>query len=91
LENLENGEISKKLTIRKYAERIVIGLVLAVVIPTFVAQAYKIPSGSMEPTLEIGDYILVSKYIYGIRIPFTSMRILDFKRPQLGDVIVSEG
>ena len=88
MENLENGEINKKTSIRKWAERSVIGLLLAVAIPTFVVQAYKIPTGSMEPTLEIGDYILVSEYIYGFRIPFTSIRVLDFKRPQRGDVIV---
>ena len=62
MENLENGEINKKSTIRKYAERMVIDLALPLVIPTFLAQAYKIHSGSMEPTLEIGDYILVIQY-----------------------------
>ena len=54
----------------------------------FVVQAFKIPSGSMEPTLEIGDHILVNKFIYGIKIPFTSIHLFPLKSPQRGDVIV---
>ena len=47
----------------------IIALVLAIIIRTFFVQAYKIPSGSMEPTLLIGDHILVNKIIYGLRMP----------------------
>jgi signal peptidase I len=85
---LKNVEIKKKSTFREYAEAIIIALALALLIRTFVVQAFKIPSGSMEPTLEIGDHILVSKFMYGIRIPLTSLRLLPWQDPQRGDVIV---
>lgn len=54
----------------------------------FVVEAFKIPSGSMEDTLLIGDRILVAKFAYGVRIPFTKSRILDFHKPQIGDIFV---
>ena len=75
---------------REWTESIVVALVLALIIRTFVVQAFKIPSGSMEDTLLIGDHLLVSKFVYGIQIPFTDKRILTFKHPQQGDVIVFE-
>jgi signal peptidase I len=75
---------------REWTESIVVALILALIIRTFVVQAFKIPSGSMEDTLLIGDHLLVSKFIYGIQIPFTDKRILTFKHPQQGDVIVFE-
>ncbi|HSR11209.1 MAG TPA: signal peptidase I [Thermodesulfobacteriota bacterium] len=78
----------RKSTFREYAEAIIIALVLALVIRTFVVQAFKIPSGSMEPTLEIGDHILVNKFIYGIKIPFTRINLFPWQTPQRGDVIV---
>jgi signal peptidase I len=78
----------RKGRIREYAEAIIIALVLALFIRTFFVQAFKIPSGSMKPTLQIGDHILVNKFIYGFRIPYTRIRILPFTRPKRGDVIV---
>src|SRR5215831_14105293 len=58
-----------KSVFREYSEAILVALVLALVIRTFFVQAYKIPSGSMEPTLLVGDHILVNKMIYGVRMP----------------------
>jgi signal peptidase I len=58
-----------KSVFREYTEALAIAVVLALVIRTFLVQAYKIPSGSMEPTLLIGDHILVNKMIYGLRVP----------------------
>lgn len=63
-------------------------LVLALFIRTFVVQAFKIPSGSMEPTLEIGDHILVNKFIYGIKIPLTSVNLFPLEKPKRSDVLV---
>ena len=63
-------------------------VVLALFIRTFVVQAFKIPSGSMLPTLQIGDHLLVNKFLYGIRIPVVGKRILAFRAPQRDDVIV---
>ena len=78
----------KKSKIREYFEAITIAIFLALLIRAFVVQAFKIPSGSMIPTLLVGDHILVSKFIYGINIPLTDTRTLIFKQPQKGDIIV---
>jgi signal peptidase I len=85
---LKTSGRKKKSAFREYAEAILIALLLALVIRTFVVQAFKIPSGSMEPTLEIGDHILVNKFIYGMKIPFTSIHLFPLEKPQRGDVIV---
>ena len=85
---MKNPELRKKSTVWEYAESIIIALVLALVIRTFVIQAFKIPSGSMEPTLEVGDHILVNKFIYGLKIPFTSLNLFPWESPQRGDVVV---
>jgi signal peptidase I len=58
------------------------------VIRAFVIQAFKIPTGSMRPTLMEGDIILVNKFIYGARVPFTGLRLPALRQPQPGDVIV---
>ncbi len=62
-------EKQRKRPVREFVEAIVIALVLAILIRTFVVQAFKIPSSSMEDTLLIGDHILVSKFAYGLQIP----------------------
>lgn len=85
---MKTPDKKRKSTFREYAEAIIVALVLALIIRTFVVQAFKIPSGSMEPTLEIGDHILVNKFIYGTKIPYTSINLLPWKSPQRGDVIV---
>jgi signal peptidase I len=81
-------QIQKKSVIREYAEAIVIAVILALFIRTFVVQAFKIPSGSMEPTLLVGDHILVNKFIYGIELPFTDIRLFSIHHPERGDIIV---
>ena len=69
-------EIKKsKSIVREYGEAILIAVVLALLIRTFVVQAFKIPSGSMIPTLLIGDHILVNKFIYGLHIPFSDATV----------------
>jgi len=78
----------KKSILREYAEAIIIALILALFIRTFVIQAFKIPSGSMLPTLQIGDHILVNKFIYGIKMPFTGKVIIPVKEPETNDIIV---
>lgn len=74
----------------EYLEALAVALVLAFVIRTFVVQAFKIPSGSMLDTLLIGDHLLVNKFLYGTRIPFTDKVILPVQEPADGDVIVFE-
>jgi signal peptidase I len=60
---------SPKSALREYAEAFGVALILAIVLRTFFIQAYKIPSGSMEPTLLVGDHIIVNKLDYGFRLP----------------------
>jgi signal peptidase I len=80
--------MKKKGIIREYIEAFAVAIILALIIRTFVVQAFKIPSGSMEDTLLVGDHILVNKFIYGERIPYTDIRFFTFNRPQRGDVVV---
>jgi signal peptidase I len=80
----------KKSLFREYAESIVIAILLAMVIRTYFVQAFKIPSGSMEDTLLIGDHLLVNKFIYGTKIPFTDTMVIKLRDPQQGDVVVFE-
>jgi signal peptidase I len=82
-----NTKKKVKSVFREYAEAIFIALLLALFIRTFILQAFKIPSGSMEKTLLIGDHILVSKFAYGIHIP-NEIPFLDIKL--FDDIILSQ-
>ena len=77
-----------KSTLREYTEAVVIAILLALVIRTFIVQAFKIPSGSMIETLQIGDHILVNKFLYGVRVPFTNLELFRIRKPRRLDVIV---
>jgi signal peptidase I len=74
--------------VRENVEALVIAIILALFIRTFVVQAFKIPSGSMQNTLLIGDYILVNKFIFGVKVPFTDVTFIPVKNPQRGDIVV---
>ncbi|MFH1269517.1 MAG: signal peptidase I [Candidatus Omnitrophota bacterium] len=78
----------KKSAAREWIESIIIAFILAMIIRTFVIQAFKIPTGSMRPTLLEGDLILVSKFIYGAKVPFTASNLPVVRQPKRGDVIV---
>ena len=65
-----------------------IAVLLFFVIRTFLIQAFTIPSGSMETTLRIGDYLMANNAIFGAQIPFTGIRVPAFRDPQFGDVVV---
>lgn len=82
------SKINKKSTLREYAEAFIIAILLAFFIRTFIIQAFKIPSGSMKSTLLVGDHLLVNKFIYGIKIPFIDKYLVQFKKPERGDVVV---
>lgn len=73
---------------REWMESLLIALIIALFIRTFVVQAFKIPSGSMIPSFNIGDRIFVNKFIYGAKIPFTDLRFPAIRKPARGDVIV---
>jgi signal peptidase I len=72
----------------EYAEAIIIAILVAFFIRTFVVQAFKIPSGSMKPTLLIGDHLLVNKFIYGVKIPYVRKTLISISEPKRGDVVV---
>jgi signal peptidase I len=74
--------------LRENVEAILVAVVIALFIRTFVVQAFKIPSGSMKPTLQVGDHILVNKFIYGVRIPYLNTVLLPVKTPERGDIVV---
>lgn len=78
----------KKSTFREYVEALGAAILIALVIRAFVIEAFKIPSGSMMPTLSIGDHIFVNKFIYGLRIPFTKIHFFEIRTPERGDVVV---
>ncbi len=77
-----------KSLVREYGEAIIIAVLLALFIRAFVVQAFKIPSGSMKPTLLVGDHILVNKFIYGIRVPIINKVLIHIRNPKRFDVIV---
>jgi len=77
-----------KSKLRQNVEALVFAVGLALLIRTFVFQPFKIPSGSMIPTLLVGDHLLVSKFIYGTKIPFTDKIVLPVEQIKRGDVIV---
>jgi signal peptidase I len=78
----------QKSKLQEYIEAIILAILIAFFIRTFVIQAYKIPSGSMKPTLLIGDHILVSKFNYGIRLPLIRSTLLPIGKPKRGDIVV---
>jgi signal peptidase I len=82
------SDTRKKSTAREYIEAAAIAVILALFIRAFVVQAFKIPSGSMKPTLLVGDHILVNKFIYGIKLPFTDRYLVQFTKPKRGDIVV---
>ncbi len=79
---------TKKSRLRENVEAIIVAIILALFIRTFIIQAFKIPSGSMKDTLLIGDHILVNKFIYGVKIPFLEKTIIPFKNPEHDDIVV---
>ena len=78
----------KKSTAREYFESIVVAVILALFIRTFVVQAFKIPTGSMEENLLIGDHLLVNKFVYGPTATPLEERVLPIDDISRGDVIV---
>jgi len=78
----------QKSSVREYAEALLTAGLIAFFLRGFLFEAFKIPSPSMVPTLMVGDHLFVNKFIYGIRIPFTTKWITHFKTPERGEVIV---
>jgi signal peptidase I len=88
VKGIENKNVKVKSAWREWTESIIIAFLLAMVIRAFVVQAFKIPTGSMRPTLLEGDLILVNKFVYGARVPFTESRLPKLAEPKRGDIVV---
>jgi signal peptidase I len=90
VDELEASHLSfaRKSAFREYADSIGVAVLVALLLRAFVVEAFKIPSSSMIPTLEVGDHIFVNKFIYGLRIPFTTVKFFEFRKPKRGEVIV---
>ncbi len=84
----KDEQVPKKGQLRENIEAILVAILIALVIRTFVVQAFKIPSGSMKQTLQIGDHILVNKFIFGVKVPYWNKTIIPIKSPRHGDIIV---
>ena len=78
----------RKSEVREYLESILVAIAVAMALRTFVVEAFKIPSGSMIPTLQVGDHIFVNKFSYGPAIPWTHKRVWTRMPPDRGDVMV---
>lgn len=78
----------RKSVAREYAESIGLAVIFALLLRAFVVEAFIIPSASMVPTLQEGDRLFVNKGAYGVRLPFTTTRLIKFQEPSRGDVIV---
>ena len=72
---MERTAPRRKHIFQEYAEALIIAVLAALFIRAFVVQAFRIPTGSMEDTLLVGDFLLVNKFIYGARIPMTDWRL----------------
>jgi signal peptidase I len=79
---------TEKQVFREYLESFFVAVLIALILRTFVVAAYKIPTGSMTPTLKVGDCIFAWKLPYGIRVPFTKILLTKPRMPNRGDVIV---
>jgi len=79
---------SRRRSFLKTGETLITSLALALLAKQFLIQAFRIPSGSMEDTLLIGDFLFVNKVVYGPEIPFTKTRLPGLREPRSGDIIV---
>jgi signal peptidase I len=86
---------ARKGPLREYSESIAVAVLIALFLRAFVVEAFKIPSGSMIPTLQVGDHIFVNKFIYGVQVPFSQSLFghvkkfwMDYHKPRRGEVIV---
>ncbi|MBN2009065.1 signal peptidase I [candidate division KSB1 bacterium] len=94
---MSTQEKPKKNIIREYTEAILVALVAAMILRMLVVQAFRIPTGSMKDTLLVGDFLLVNKFIYGVRtpdriplinVPLPFVKLPGFKKPKRGDIVV---
>ena len=81
-------ELSQEPLVIEYAKSFFPVLVIVLILRSFLIEPFQIPTGSMIPTLEVGDFILVNKYAYGVRLPVIGTKIIDVANPDRGEVMV---
>lgn len=86
--NLRSRTIPLRILVREYTEGLLVAVLIAIFLRVFVISAYKIPTGSMVPTLKVGDFIFAYKLPYGVPMPFTGGERWGFRIPSRGDVVV---
>lgn len=78
----------KELVVAEYSKSFFPVLLVVMILRSFIVEPFQIPSASMVPTLKVGDYILVNKFNYGLRLPVLGTKILEVDQPERGDVMV---
>ncbi len=89
-EKQENEVARPRNRFLKEVESFIWAIVIVVLLRTFVIQAYKIPSGSMIPTLIVGDHLLAAKFTYGLKIPYMDVKCCAWRKPKRGEVVIFE-
>jgi signal peptidase I len=84
----EEYDLEKEPLLIEYARSFFPVVLFVFILRSFIAEPFRIPSGSMMPTLLIGDFILVNKFAYGVRLPIINKKIIDIGQPERGDVVV---
>lgn len=82
------AQLPKESLLVEYSRSFFPVLLLVLVIRSFLAEPFRIPSGSMMPTLLVGDFVLVNKFSYGLRLPVLNQKVVELGKPQRGDVVV---
>ena len=83
-----NKETKDKII--KEIKSLIWAIVIVIILRAFVVQAYKIPSGSMIPTLVVGDHLLAGKFTYGIKIPYMDVKFFQWRKPKKGEIVIFE-
>ncbi len=73
---------------QEWVKSIILAIIIALVARATVVQAFRIPTSSMEDTLLVGDFLFVNRFIYGIKVPFTDIRLPKIREPRRGDIVV---
>jgi signal peptidase I len=85
---LRKEEKAKEPLVVEYAHSFFPVLLIVLLLRAFLVEPFRIPSGSMMPTLLVGDFILVNKFLYGIRLPVIHTKVIDISQPKRGDIVV---
>ncbi|WP_280566898.1 signal peptidase I [Chromohalobacter sp. 296-RDG] len=88
LDTATRDKLGKEPWAVDYARSFFPVLLIVLVLRSFVVEPFQIPSGSMRPTLKVGDFILVNKFTYGLRLPVINTKVVDVGEPERGDVMV---